>query len=159
LHARLGTNWRLSEVQSAVGRVQLSKLPTWLAHRRARSQRYIDALSRVPGLRVPVPPAHVRAACYKQYAYVEPQALRPGWSRDRVLASLAARGLYAASGSCSEIYLEKAFEEAMRPKTRLEVARRLGETSLMFKVDPTVTEADVDATCAALRDAMAEAVR
>ena len=45
--------------------------------------------------------------------------------------------------SCSEIYLEKAFPQDMRPAERLQVARQLGETSLMFLVHPTLSEQDM----------------
>ena len=157
LHARLGTNWRLSEVQSAVGRQQLSKLDRWVEHRRRLGRIFEERLGAIPGLRVPRPPDHIRAAYYKQYAYVDPDALAEGWSRDRIMGDLSARGCYVASGSCSEIYLEGAFPEAMRPDTRLPVAKELGETSLMFRVDPTVDEATVEATCSALADVMSGA--
>lgn len=157
LHQRLGTNWRLSEVQAAVGRVQLRKLDGWLAHRRRLGRILERRLGTVPGLRVPTPPEHLGAAYYKQYAYVVPQALAPSWSRDRIMTAVAARGSYCASGSCSEIYREQAFPPTMRPHTRLPVARELGETSLMFRVDPTVTEADIERTCDTLAEVMAEA--
>jgi dTDP-4-amino-4,6-dideoxygalactose transaminase len=157
LHHRLGSNWRLSEVQSAVGRVQLRKLDGWLQHRRTLGRMFEARLGELPGLRVPLPPAHVEAAYYKQYAYVRPERLREGWSRDRIMAEVTARGAYCASGSCSEIYREAAFPEAMRPAQRLPVARELGETSLMFRVDPTVTAAQVERDCATIAGVMAEA--
>lgn len=157
LHQRLGTNWRLSEVQSAVGRVQLRKLDAWLQHRRTLAGIFESRLGALPGLRVPVPPLHMEAAYYKQYAYVRPEALRDGWSRDRIMTEAMARGTFCRSGSCSEIYREEAFSEAMRPSQPLPVARRLGETSLMFRVDPTVTVAQVERDCATIAEVMEEA--
>jgi len=159
LHKRLGTNWRLSEVQSAVGRVQLGKLAAWVDHRRTLGHAFESKLGAVAGLRVPVPPPHVDAAYYKQYAYVQPELLGEAWSRDRVMAAVSAAGSYVASGSCSEIYREETFPAAMRPAQRLPVARELGETSLLFRVDPTVTMADVEATCARLSGCMRDAVQ
>lgn len=159
LHGNLGTNWRLSEVQSAVGRVQLRKLDEWVAHRRALAGTYAERLREVKGLRVPTAGEGVEPACYRLYAYVEPQALKAGWSRDRLLAEGAASGLALASGSCSEIYLEDAFPEAMKPKGGCPVARELGETSLAFLVDPTVTRQDVERTCEGVAKLMAEAAR
>ncbi|MCA9653401.1 MAG: DegT/DnrJ/EryC1/StrS aminotransferase family protein [Myxococcales bacterium] len=157
LHQRLGTNWRLSELQSAVGRVQLGKLDRWLRHRRQLAALLDERLGAVPGLRVPRPPAGVEPAYYKHYAYVDPTALAAGWSRDRIMAEVGARGCYCASGSCSEIYLEAAFPEAMRPHPRLPVAKELGETSLMFRVDPTVSEAEIERTGEVVAAVMAEA--
>lgn len=157
LHERLGTNWRLSEVQAAVGRAQLAKLPRWLEHRRAMAQRYVEGLSAVSGLRVPTPPDPLRSAWYRLYAYVEPEALAPSWSRDRIMEALRARGVGAGSGSCSEIYLEAAFPPELRPPERLPVARALGETSLAFLVDPTVTTKQVDHACAVVAEVMEEA--
>jgi len=50
--------------------------------------------------------------------------------------------------SCSEIYLEKAFDNTdFRPKERFPVAKKLGETSLMFLVHPTLTQKEIDKTC------------
>lgn len=63
------------------------------------------------------------------------------------------------SGSCSEVYLEKAFDNTgFRPAQRLPVAKELGETSLMFLVHPTLLQAEVDKTCLVLREVMALAV-
>jgi dTDP-4-amino-4,6-dideoxygalactose transaminase len=62
------------------------------------------------------------------------------------------------SGSCSEVYLEKAFDGTdLRPAEPLYVARELGETSLMFLVHPTLTEAEINKTCDVLAEVMREA--
>jgi len=72
------------------------------------------------------------------------------------MTALMAEGIPWGSGSCSEIYLEKAFEgNGLRPAERLPVARKLGETSLMFKVHPTLTESDMVDTCKAVEKVMA----
>src|SRR5690606_21605805 len=118
LHSRLGTNWRLTEVQSAIGRVQLRKLDRWVAHRRELAALYDARLGTSPALRIATPPPHVGSACYKHYVYVRPEALKPDWSRDRILEEATGRGLPVASGSCSEIYLEEVIHPAMRPKPR-----------------------------------------
>jgi dTDP-4-amino-4,6-dideoxygalactose transaminase len=54
--------------------------------------------------------------------------------------AISATGVPCYSGSCSEIYLEEAFPESMRPTERLPVAKELGETSLMFLVHPTLSD-------------------
>lgn len=140
LHQRFGSNFRLTEIQSAIGRLQLQRLPDWTRVRQAHAQTLIDALAGIPVLRLPLPPEHLTHAWYKFHAYVIPEALAPGWSRDRLLADLQNAGVPAFSGSCSEIYRERCFQEAgFAPHQPLPVAHQLGETSLMFLVHPTIT--------------------
>lgn len=141
LHESFGTNWRLTEMQAAIGRHQLRKLDAWIEKRRGNALMLASGLSEISALRIPRAPDHVLHAYYKFYAFLRPDRLRTGWSRDRVVATIAQEGVPCFSGSCSEIYLEKAFEgHASRPKARLLVARELGETSLMFLVHPTLGE-------------------
>jgi dTDP-4-amino-4,6-dideoxygalactose transaminase len=143
LHESFGTNWRLTEMQSALGRVQLRKLPEWVRRRRRNAEILSEEFERLPGLRVTEPQANVGHSYYKYYAFVRAERLRRDWSRDRIVAEIAARGAPCFSGSCSEIYLEKAFSEDMRPGRRLPVAKELGETSVMFLVHPTLNEDDM----------------
>jgi dTDP-4-amino-4,6-dideoxygalactose transaminase len=125
--------------------------------RRENAAMLAKCFSKLPGLRVTPPPEHIGHAYYKYYVFVRPEALRAGWSRDRILAEITARGVPCFSGSCSEIYLEKAFPPEWRPRERLAVARELGETSLMFLVHPTLTEEHIRATCAAVEKVMSTA--
>jgi dTDP-4-amino-4,6-dideoxygalactose transaminase len=158
LHESFGTNWRLTEMQSAIGRVQLRKLPRWLAQRRANAGVLMERLSGLPGLRVPVPPEHAGHAFYKFYAFVRPDRLRAGWDRDAIVDALQARGVPCLHGGCSEVYLEKAFDgTGYRPAERLPVARELGETSLMFLVDHTMGEADMHRAADEVEAVMREA--
>jgi hypothetical protein len=149
-----GTNWRLSEVQSAVGRIELKKLPNWLSVRRKYAQILTDKFITLPGLRVTVPPPYIGHAYYKYYVFVRPEVLHSGWTRDRIMETINAQGIPCFSGSCSEIYLEKAFPLEWRPQERLGVARELGETSLMFLVHPTLTEGHILAICRAVEKVM-----
>lgn len=158
LHVSFGSNWRLTEMQAAVGRAQLRKLPRWLERRRHNAAILEQAFRHQPALRVPRPPAHIGHARYKYYVFVRPERLKPGWSRDRIMAAVAAQGLPCFSGSCSEIYRETAFTNAgLGPAAPLRVAQELGETSLMFLVHPTLTEDDMKWTCDAVENVLAEA--
>jgi hypothetical protein len=158
LTGSFGSNWRLTEMQAAIGRLQLRKLPTWIDRRRANAARLREALSELPGLRVESPPAEVGHAYYKFYAFVRPERLAPGWNRDRVMAAINALSVPCTVGSCSEIYREKAFiDRGWGPPMTLPVARELGETSLMFMVHPTLADEALDATVAAVREVMATA--
>ena len=141
LHERFGSNFRLTEFQSAIGRVQLRRLPDWTRARKSNAHALIDALADISALRIPVPSGNLTHAWYKLHGYIVQEALAPGWNRDRLLAELNNAGAPVFSGSCSEIYNEKCFAEAgLSPAERLPVARKLGETSLMFLVHPTITE-------------------
>ena len=157
LHDSFGSNWRLTEIQSAIGRLQLQKLPRWVEIRRDHAAMLTATFAELPGLRVTLPPAHIGHAYYKYYAFVRPDSLRATWNRDRILAEIVARGVPCFVGSCSEIYREKAFPSEWRPKSRLPIARELGETSLMFLVHPTLRTEDVAVTCDVVKQVMQEA--
>ncbi len=158
IHNSFGTNFRLTEMQSAIGRIQLRGIDQQLDTRRHNAAILARAFSRIPGLRVTVPPAHVAHAFYKYYAFVEPEKLAGKWDRDRIAATICEEGVPCSAGSCSEIYLEQAFPQQMRPPRRRENARRLGETSLMFLVHPTLTDEDLRDTCRAVEKVMRVAV-
>lgn len=159
LHESFGTNWRMTELQAAIGRVQLRKLPQWKATRRRNAQTILGAAHACGIFRVPAVPDDVEHAWYKAYAFVEPAALRSGWTRDRIVAEITARGVPCGTGSCSEVYLEKAFDNTgFRPRGRLPAARELGETSVMFMVHPTLTTTDVERTCRVINEVAALAV-
>ena len=159
LHDSFGTNWRLTEIQSAVGRIQLRRMPQWLEQRQKNAQRIWDTALTCKGLRVPTVPEAYQHACYKCYVFVEPEKLASGWDRDRIMAAINDAGVPCFSGSCSEVYNEKAFAETdFVPSQPLPVAAELGDTSLMFLVHPTLTETEIDLTCTALFQVMREAV-
>lgn len=160
LHESFGGNGRLTEMQAALGRIQLRRLPDWHARRLANAERIWRCARGLPGLRVPELPADIEHAAYKCYLFVEPQRLKDGWDRERILAEIVARGVPCFSGSCPELYLERAFEGTpWRPAERLPVARELGETSLMFLVHPTLSAAEIERTCTVLAAVMNEAAR
>jgi hypothetical protein len=141
LHHSFGTNWRMTEMQAAIGRIMLRKLASWLAIRRRHAAILTDTFRNIRGLRVTVPPAEIAHAYYKYYAFVEEGDLPADMTRDGLITAINAAGIPCFSGSCSEIYREKAFVAAgLSPRERLPVARLLGETSLMFLVHPTLTE-------------------
>lgn len=160
LHESFGTNWRMLEMQAAIGRIQLRSMADWHARRTANAQRLIEALAGLSAVRVPLPPEHAEHAWYKFYAFVRPEGLAAGWSRDRIMAEINANGVPCYSGSCSEVYLEKAFDRTgWRPETPLPIARQLGGTSLMFLVHPTLTDAEVNKTCETIRKVITAASR
>ncbi len=155
VHEQIGTNWRMIEMQAAIGRIQLKKMPTWHEKRLENANKIWSMARLLNGLRVPVLPDSIEHAAYKCYVFVEPSQLGEGWDRNRIMQTIRDSGVPCYSGSCSEIYLEKAFDgTASRPKMRLPVAQRLGETSLMFLVHPTLSGEEIEKTCQVLKEVM-----
>ncbi|MCP2014531.1 dTDP-4-amino-4,6-dideoxygalactose transaminase [Deinococcus sp. HSC-46F16] len=160
LHESFGTNWRMLEVQAAIGRLQLRKLPDWIERRRTNAAVLNERFAHHRALRLTLPEEDIFHAYYKYYVYVRPEELRGGWDRDRLMTEIVARGVPCFSGSCSEIYLEKAFQDAgYGPEERLPVARELGETSLMFLVHPTLSPDDMSRMADVVDDVLAQATR
>ncbi|MDY0206182.1 MAG: DegT/DnrJ/EryC1/StrS aminotransferase family protein [Pseudomonas sp.] len=155
LHESFGTNWRMTEMQAVLGRIQLKRMPQWQAQRLANAETIWAAARSCSALRVPAVPEGREHAAYKSYVFVKPELLKADWNRDRILAEIAERGVPSFSGSCSEVYLEKAFDgTGFRPAEPLPVARELGETSIMFMVHPTLTAAEIKKTCDVLSEVM-----
>jgi len=160
LHDSFGTNWRMTEMQAAIGRVQLRKLPEWTAIRRRNAAILTACFAKIPALRVLNVPEEFGHAYYKYYVFVRSEKLRQGWDRDRIMNVIVAEGIPCFSGSCSEIYLEKAFVKAgIGPGKRLPAARKSGETTLMFLVHPTLGVDEMRDTCRAVEKVMLEAQR
>ena len=164
LHESFGTNWRMTEMQSAIGRIQLARMSDWTAARTANAHAILDACAKwegkgylsAPRLEESLQFAGSTHAYYKLYVYVRSESLPEAWSRDRIIQEINEQGVPCFSGSASEVYLERAFDgTGLRPKSRLPVAKQLGETSLMFLVHPTLTQAEIAQTVKALDSVLA----
>ncbi|MBL0253069.1 MAG: DegT/DnrJ/EryC1/StrS aminotransferase family protein [Polaromonas sp.] len=168
LHESFGTNWRMLEMQAAIGRIQLRRMAQWTKTRTCNAETVWAACRPHVAVRVPDfgcnstncdANCHLHSACahahYKCYVYVQPDNLAAGWSRDRIVETINALGVPCFQGSCSEVYLEKAFDHTgWRPAERLPVAKLLGETSVMFLVHPTLTTAEIEQTCAVIKQVL-----
>lgn len=147
LHDSFGTNWRMMEMQAVIGRLQLKQMPEWTAKRNANMARIQAVFESSPYFTVAKPSNDYVHAAYKCYVQVNVDALPEGWSRDRIMAEMSSQAVPCFSGSCSEVYLEKAFDgTAWRPKQSLPHAKKLGESSLMFLVHPTLSDASMQKT-------------
>ena len=163
LHESFGTNWRMLEMQAAIGRIQLRNMDDWSATRTRNAQAIWDACRPHSVVRVPEfadDQGQTAHAHYKCYVYVRPENLAEGWNRDRIVSEINALGVPCYQGSCSEVYLEKAFDNTgWRPAERLPVARHLGDQSLMFLVHPTLTQAEVQKSCDVVHQVLVKAAR
>lgn len=157
--ASFGTNWRMPEVCAPLGLEGLRLLPEWHARRTRNAMRLAERIA-CPAVRAPLPGPDVEHAFYRLYAYVVPSELADGWSRDRIAQAVVAEGVPCFSGSCGEIYREQAFVSlGLGPESSLPVAAELHETSLAFLVHPTLTDAEIDDTAAAVAKVMQVAAR
>jgi len=160
VHTSFGSNWRMTEMQSALGRVLLRKLDARVEQRRKNAAMLDAAFAKLPALRVVKPASDEHCSYYKYYVYLRPEKLAAGWTRERVLEAINAEGVTCSTGGATEIYLEAAFPAEWRSsagKTRYPIARELGETSLMFQVHSTLTEADMRDVAAAVEKVMSAA--
>ena len=145
LHGSLGSNYRATELQSAIGLCQLAKLDAWVEARQRNARILSTALAPLTAVRLTLPPSNLHHAYYKYYAFVHPERLAQGWTRDRIVGECIAAGLPCGTGSCPEIYREQAFVGSPSvPLNPLPVSRRLGETGLMLPVDPTLDAETVE---------------
>ncbi|WP_455212380.1 DegT/DnrJ/EryC1/StrS family aminotransferase [Kaarinaea lacus] len=158
LHESIGTNWRMTEFQAAIGRVQLVKLPVWHASRKRNASILTRYFQSIASFRIQLPPENIEHAYYKYDVFVKPEMLNAEWNRDRILQAINDQGIPCYSGPCSEVYLEKAFAEtSFKPATRWPVAKALGETTLTFLVHPTLTEEEMEKTGSLVESVMRKA--
>lgn len=155
LHDSFGTNWRMMEMQAVIGRIQLKKMTDWTKVRNENMQKIYAAFAETPYITVSQPSEEYLHAAYKCYVQVNTEHLPEGWSRDRIMNEIAELGVPCFSGSCSEVYLEHAFDNTpWRPTQRLQNAQKLGESSLMFLVHPTLSEDSINQTISAIEQVL-----
>ncbi|KXO73792.1 aminotransferase [Acinetobacter venetianus] len=153
LHDSFGTNWRMMEMQAVIGRIQLTRMAEWTQKRTENAEKILKAFADSPYFTVHLPSNDYVHANYKCYVQVNLAALPEGWSRDRIMQEINSQNVPCFSGSCSEVYLEHAFDNTpWRPEQRLENAQQLGETSLMFLVHPTLSEDSITKTVVAIQN-------
>ena len=178
VHESFGTNWRMIEIQAVIGRIQLKRMLNWTAVRNRYAGQINSALKEFSGINGPIRvPQFACSGCgqkkcnvslaasqgcvhayYKLYVYLRLNNLAVGWTRERIIDQINAQGVPCLSGSCSEVYLEKAFDgKEFRPKKRLSIAKELGETSLIFLIHPTLTAEEVEYTIQVATQVFSEA--
>lgn len=152
LHESFGTNWRLTEMQSAIGRIQLTRMPHWHQTRNDNAEKIRNVCQQYTWLIVPKIPDYIEHGFYKCYVHIALNLLPTGYSREKIIAEIEQLGVPCFSGSCSEVYKEKAFEQTnLAPKTALKNAKLLGENSLMFLVHPTLTADEINKSCQVIK--------
>jgi len=142
LHERLGSNFRITELQSAIGRIQLKKLSRWSSLRNKNAQILLQKLENLSIINIPLPDSDIEHAWYKFYAYINVEFLSEEWDRNKIINQINELGFPAFHGGCTEIYKEKCFN--YNQKKILPNAEYLGQHSLMFLVDHTISSKDME---------------
>jgi dTDP-4-amino-4,6-dideoxygalactose transaminase len=142
-----GSNFRMTEVQAAIGLKQLSKLNAWISRRNVIAQKLVAALSQASFIKFPsVSHSDVTHAYYRVYGLIDLKSQSDAENhslRNEFVASLSEMGLPCFSGSCSEIYLEKAFESYYDGQ-RMPNAKYYAERAFCLLAHPTITDDQVN---------------
>ena len=155
LHKSFGTNWRMTEMQAAIGRLQLRKLDDWVSARKNNAITLNEGLASLTGIRVTLPPNYIEHAYYKYYVFINPHKLKPSWDRVKIIELIVEQGIPCSTGSCGEIYMEEAFQNSgYAPEARFTNAKELGDTSLVFPVHPTLISIDMEKIVSVVTEAM-----
>ena len=158
LHESFGTNWRMTEMQAVLGRIQLTRMADWTQKRIDNAACIDNAIADLPLVRLVEVPEYIVHAEYKHYLFLNTEYLNSDWNRDKIIDAINLAGVPAFQGSCSEVYNEKAFDNTgWRPNKPLPNAVLLGQTSVMLLVHPTLTELEISKTCQVLRQVLIEA--
>lgn len=152
VHESIGTNFRMTGMQAAIGCVQLKKLDSWIIKRRENAHYLFNEFKKIKGLKVIEPPKSIFHSYYKCYVFVELDKLKPEWTKERILTALNEEKVLVSGGSCSEVYHEHAFEKLnIFAKYKFNNSIALSETSLMFQVHPTLDNEDLEQVVLAVR--------
>ena len=144
-YLEVGYNYRMTDIQAAVGLVQLGRLDEIVARRRALAARYDALLQDVPGLTAVRDPEYGQGN-FQSY-WVLPDREFP-LNRDELLAALADAGISARRGIMAS-HLEPAYRD--HPAAALPVTERISRDSLILPLFHTMTEAQQDRVVAVLR--------
>ena len=141
VHDDLGSNFRITNLQSGIGILQLNKLINWNKIRTKNANILINELKNIQSIRIPIIPKSINHAWYKFTCFINKNKLKIGWSRDRIIKHINDFGYPAFQGSCSELYLENCIKKRqLSAMETLPIANELGETSLCFLIHPTIPE-------------------
>ena len=158
VHDSFGSNYRMTEIQASIGNIQLLKMSDWHQKRQKNAHKIWQISNQFNALSVPNLPKYSDHACYKAYVLVDESKLAKGWTTHNIRTEINSLGVPCYTGSCGEIYLEKAFNnQIFKPKTPLQNASYLSGRSLVFLVHPSLTNQELKQTTQAITSVMQKA--
>ena len=135
-----GTNLRLTEIQSYAGLEQLKNINKVQKKRANISKKYLNLISKYKNyLDCYYPPKKIKSAWYRLYFFIKTDIKNYQKLRLKIIKDLRNNDLKCFTGSCPEIYLEKAFKKLNKTKPiRLKNCKILGETSIALDINHTL---------------------
>ena len=152
IHDDIGTNYRMTEMQASIGRIQLKKLKKWTRIRTNNAYAIYRAIEKLPITKIPIISPELKHAFYKCYVMLDLNHLKKDWSRDKIIYEINLRGVSCFSGSCPEIYLEKCYEQFS--DIALPNAKALGKESIMLTVHPSLTKKEINQIKSAVKEVL-----
>lgn len=145
----LGYNLRMTDLQAAVGLVQMRRLPEIVRRRQALARRYNTLLAELPELEPPYVPPH----CESNYqGYIVKLTPRCKLSRDEILKATGARGVSCRHNlTCHD----QPYYQKLCGPTPLPVTEEITRRSLCLPLFPLMTEAEQDYVIAVLKEVLA----
>lgn len=147
-YGEIGFNYRMTDLQAAVGLVQLGRLEEIVRRRRELAAVYAKQLSAVPGLRACADPPYGRTNFQSYWVEIGPGS---GTTRDALLAALASAGISARRGIMAA-HLEPAYRNRGGSSQPLPVTERLTATTLILPLYHQMTESDQARVVDVVRD-------
>jgi perosamine synthetase len=148
-YPEVGYNYRLSDIQGAVGREQLKRLPDLIAPRRRQAARYQAALSGLPQVSLPREPAWARSNWQSYWIILTPQSPK---SQVEVMQALLSGGIHTRRGvMCA--HREPAYRD-VRLRHPLPVSEYLQDHSIILPSYPDMTDAEQDQVISALSEVL-----
>jgi len=148
--AEVGFNYRMTDLQAAVGLVQLGKLDQFIDERRRLAARYSDALTGLGWIKPPVAPQEYSHAWQAYVALID--GARASMTRDETLAALHARGIAARAGTHTVTRLAAYRDAAGSAGRQFPVADRLADWTIALPLHNRMREEDVDRVVATLSE-------
>lgn len=137
VHYSLGTNYRMTEMQAAIGRIQLKNLDIILNKRYLNAMKLQNLLKNYLEIKFQKVPEYIKHAYYKIYALAESKNLK--FSRDHFIQLLTAKGFFCNQGICPEVYLEKSLANFSRENSqRLPNTKNISLRSIGFNIYPNI---------------------
>lgn len=145
-YSEVGFNFRMTDLQAAVGLVQLGRLPAIVARRREIAARYQDAIAGIPGLRAVTDPSH-GTSNYQSF-WVEVEDSYPT-DREGLLEALALADISARRGIMAS-HRQAPYRD-LAAEGSLPVTERLNDRTVILPVFHTLSDEDQERVIAVLR--------
>jgi dTDP-4-amino-4,6-dideoxygalactose transaminase len=150
-YVELGYNYRMTDMQAAMGLEQLRKLDGFIAERRAQARRYDAAFAGIRGVLTPISPPYTEHTYQSYWLRFLPES---GVGRDGMLKALVARGISCRRG-IPPAHLEPMYASAGRPS--LPVTEQLGEQTMFLPIFNGMTSEQQDLVVGTIRELLPRA--